>query len=128
MYFHVEVTVRPLVLFEVFNPLVERPSDVFLRRPIKAQSIKPRYVLVGQLLRPALAGIFTRVPRFGAKLDEGSVLVNRHVGMAMRLLEPLHLLHSIVETKLNSILAYSGVFFCVLMQHRNRRKSNTHLV
>jgi hypothetical protein len=41
------VTVRPLVLFEVFDPLVERPRDVFLRRPIKAKSIKPRYVLVG---------------------------------------------------------------------------------
>ena len=65
---HTEVTVRPLVLFEVFDPLVERPSDVFLRRPIKAESIKPGYVLVGQLFSLALAGIMMRVPRLGAEL------------------------------------------------------------
>ena len=68
MYFHVEVTVRPLVLFEVFDPLVERPRDVFVRRPIKAESIKPRYVLDGQLLPLALDGIGTLMPRLGAEL------------------------------------------------------------
>ena len=94
---HVDVTVLLLVLPEVIDPLVERPRDVFLRHPIKAESIKPRYVLVGQLLRLALAGIFTRVPRSGAELGEGSVLGNGHVGMAMRLLEPLQVLDSIVE-------------------------------
>jgi hypothetical protein len=50
MYFHVEVTVRLLVLLEVFDPLVERLCDVFLRRPNKAKSIEGRYALGGQLL------------------------------------------------------------------------------
>ena len=49
MYFHIEVTVRLLVLLEVVDPLVEQPRDVFLRRPIKAKSIEGRYALVGQL-------------------------------------------------------------------------------
>jgi hypothetical protein len=43
---HVEVTVRLFVLLEVFDPLVERPRDVFLRRPIKAKGIE------GRLLTP----------------------------------------------------------------------------
>jgi len=45
---HVDVTVRLLVLHEVFDPLVERPRDVFLRRPIKAHRIEGRYALVSQ--------------------------------------------------------------------------------
>ena len=73
MYYHAEVTVRLLVLFEVFYPLVERPRDVFLCRPNKAKSIKPRYVLDGQLLPLALAGIIMCVPRLGTELGEGFV-------------------------------------------------------
>ena len=65
---HVEVTVRLLVLLEVFDPLVERPRDVFLRRPIKAYCIEGRYALVGQLL--PITGIFTRLSCFGAELGE----------------------------------------------------------
>jgi hypothetical protein len=33
----------------------------------------------------------------GAEFGKGSVLGNRHVGVAMRLLEPLQVLHSIVK-------------------------------
>ncbi len=47
---------RLLVLLEVVNPLIERPRDVFPRRPIKAKSIKPRYVLDCQFLSLAVAG------------------------------------------------------------------------
>ena len=97
MYLHVEVTMHPLVLFEVFDPLVERPCDVFLHRPNKAKSIKPRYVLVCQLLPLALAGVGTLMPHLGTELGEGIVLGNRHVGMAMHLLVLLQVLHLIVE-------------------------------
>ena len=45
---YVDVTVRLLVLLEVFDPLVKRPRDVCFRRPKKAESIKGRYALVGQ--------------------------------------------------------------------------------
>ena len=70
---------------------------VFLGGPNKAESIKPRYVLVGQLLPLAVAGIFTRVPRLGAELGEEFVFGNRNVGVAMRLLVLLQVLYSIVE-------------------------------
>jgi len=45
---HVDVTVRLLVLLEVVDPPVERPCDVFLRRPIKANRTEGRYGLIGQ--------------------------------------------------------------------------------
>jgi hypothetical protein len=80
---------------EVVDPLVERPRDVFLRRPNKANSIEGRYALVGQFY--PFAGIINSVPRLGAELVEGFVLENRHVDMAMRLIEPLQVLHSFVE-------------------------------
>ena len=67
VFLQAEVTMHPLVLLEVFDPLVERPHDVFLQHPIKAESIKPRYVLDGQFHPIALAGIIMRVPRFGAE-------------------------------------------------------------
>ncbi len=94
---HVEVTVRPLVLLEAVDPLVKRPRDVFLRRPIKAERIKPRYVLDGQFLTLALAGIFTCVLHLSAELGEGSVLGNRNVDMSMCLLEQLQILNSFIE-------------------------------
>jgi hypothetical protein len=102
------MTVRPLVLLEVFDPLVERPCDVC--RPIKADSIEGRDVLVGQLLHLALAGIITRMPRLGAEFEEGFVLGNRNVGMAMRLLIPLQVLHSIVEC-----LVLASRLWCLLL-------------
>ncbi len=49
---HVEVTVRLLVLLEVFDPLVERPRDECLRRPIKVNRIEGRYALVGVSFTP----------------------------------------------------------------------------
>ena len=73
VFIHIEMTVRPLVLLEVFGPLVERPRDVFFRHPNKADSIEGRYVLVGQLLHLALAGILTGMPRYGAELNETSL-------------------------------------------------------
>ena len=76
---HVEVTVRLLVLHEVVDPIVERREH---RRPLCARrSVYP------------FAGIFSRVPRIVVELGEGFVLWNRHIGVAMRLLEPLQVLH-----------------------------------
>ena len=70
-------------------------SCVVQLKPIASKAAT--YVLVGQLLPLALAGISTRMPRLGTEFDEGSVLGNRNVGMAMHLLIPLQVLHSIAE-------------------------------
>ena len=88
---HVNVTVCLLVLLEVVNPLVERPRDVCFRRPNKAESIKGRYVLVSQFY--PFARIFMCMPRPFAECGKGFVIGNRHVGVDMRLLEPLQVLH-----------------------------------
>ena len=47
VFLHADVTVRLLLLMEVVDHLVERPCDVFLHRPIKADSFEGRYVFVG---------------------------------------------------------------------------------
>ncbi len=54
VYLHVDVTAHLLVLLVFFDPLVERPRDVFLRRPNKANRIEGRYALVSQLLPLAI--------------------------------------------------------------------------
>ena len=68
VFLQAEVTVRPLVLLEVVDPLVERPCDLSLRLSNKVESIKGRYLLVGQLLPLNLAGIFTCVPHLDTEL------------------------------------------------------------
>ncbi len=87
-----------------------------MRRPTKANSIKPHHVLFGQLLPLALARIFTCMPRLGTELGEGFVLGNRHVGTAMRLLVPLQVLHSIIECLMFALRlgACSSCFFFLL--------------
>ena len=42
VFHHAEVTMLLLVLFEVIDPFVERPCDVFLRRPIQVYGIEGR--------------------------------------------------------------------------------------
>ena len=81
-----------------------------MRRPIKAESIKPRYVLDGQFLTLALAGIIMRVPHLGAEFGEGLVHGNRHVDVAMRLLEQLQVLNSFVEC-----LVLASWLWCLLL-------------
>ena len=62
---------------------------------MKANRIEGRCALVGQL--HPYAGIFTCSPRCGAELGEGFVLGYRHIGVAVRLLVPLQVFHSVVD-------------------------------
>ena len=50
------------------------------------------------------------MPHLGAEFEEGFVLGNRNVGMAMRLLIPLQVLHSIVEC-----LVLASRLWCLLL-------------
>ena len=50
------------------------------------------------------------MPRFVAELAKGFILTNRHIGMAMRLLEPLQVLHLIIE-----FLVLASRLWCLLL-------------
>ena len=101
---------RLLVLLEVVDPLINDlvtySCDVKLK-PIASKAAMRSLVSCFTL---SLSGFNTRVPRFGAKLGEGFVLANRKVGMVMRLLVPLQVLHSIVKC-----LVLASRLWCLLL-------------